>query len=318
MRWWGEPSAKTEDRAGVTRQLQWFRLSPGIELMDTPGVLPPKISSGASSMEARYLRRRAAGPLRSRGGGRSISSLAVARSRDAKCPTSTRSRRARGFVRRGGRSTITMRRIRTLARSTTARLGASRSRRPMTPKQRKAKNAYERERRRLHRLHQFENAARARGFTLVAGIDEVGRGPLAGPVVAACVVAESRSSSGDSTIRSRCAPRLRVAMAETSQAAGNRVGRRQRERRRDRPAEHLLGQRARDGARDRRARDRCREYLITDAVRIRSYTGPQEPLVHGDARCARRRRRLHLGKGASRRADGRARSRGRALRVRAA
>src|SRR5262249_27080199 len=28
------------------------------------------------------------------------------------------------------------------------------------------------------------------------------------------------------------------------------------------------------------------EYLITDAVRIRSFGGPQEPLVHGDARCA--------------------------------
>ncbi|HEY6449337.1 MAG TPA: ribonuclease HII, partial [Candidatus Cybelea sp.] len=28
------------------------------------------------------------------------------------------------------------------------------------------------------------------------------------------------------------------------------------------------------------------EYLITDAVRIRSFERPQEPLVHGDARCA--------------------------------
>ncbi len=28
------------------------------------------------------------------------------------------------------------------------------------------------------------------------------------------------------------------------------------------------------------------EYLITDAVRIRSYAGPQEPLIRGDARCA--------------------------------
>ena len=61
----------------------------------------------------------------------------------------------------------------------------------MTPKQRKAKTAYERERRRLHRLHRFEFAARAQGFTLVGGIDEVGRGPLAGPVVAACVVASA-------------------------------------------------------------------------------------------------------------------------------
>src|SRR4029453_11911811 len=33
-----------------------------------------------------------------------------------------------------------------------------------------------------------ENALRARGFSLVAGIDEAGRGPLAGPVVAAAVV----------------------------------------------------------------------------------------------------------------------------------
>ncbi len=34
----------------------------------------------------------------------------------------------------------------------------------------------------------FEAAARARGFAVVAGVDEVGRGPLAGPVTAAAVV----------------------------------------------------------------------------------------------------------------------------------
>ncbi len=38
-------AAKTEDRAGVTRQLQWFRLAPNFELMDTPGVLVPKIAT---------------------------------------------------------------------------------------------------------------------------------------------------------------------------------------------------------------------------------------------------------------------------------
>ncbi len=34
----------------------------------------------------------------------------------------------------------------------------------------------------------FERSARASGFTCIAGLDEAGRGPLAGPVVAAAVV----------------------------------------------------------------------------------------------------------------------------------
>ena len=37
-------------------------------------------------------------------------------------------------------------------------------------------------------LWQHERAARATGYRLIAGLDEVGRGPLAGPVLAACVV----------------------------------------------------------------------------------------------------------------------------------
>ncbi|MGB7316396.1 MAG: ribonuclease HII, partial [Planktotalea sp.] len=36
--------------------------------------------------------------------------------------------------------------------------------------------------------YSFEQAAHARGLSLVAGVDEVGRGPLAGPVTAAAVI----------------------------------------------------------------------------------------------------------------------------------
>lgn len=39
----------------------------------------------------------------------------------------------------------------------------------------------------LDMMH-FENEARERGYLGIAGLDEVGRGPLAGPVVAACVI----------------------------------------------------------------------------------------------------------------------------------
>lgn len=37
--------ARTEDRAGVTRAAQWFRVQPGLELMDTAGILVPKIDT---------------------------------------------------------------------------------------------------------------------------------------------------------------------------------------------------------------------------------------------------------------------------------
>jgi ribonuclease HII len=40
----------------------------------------------------------------------------------------------------------------------------------------------------FHEMTQFERKYRAEGFQLIAGIDEVGRGPLAGPVVTAAVI----------------------------------------------------------------------------------------------------------------------------------
>ena len=44
------------------------------------------------------------------------------------------------------------------------------------------------ERQRLRRLHRYEHAAWESGAHYVCGLDEVGRGPLAGPVVACAVV----------------------------------------------------------------------------------------------------------------------------------
>ena len=52
----------------------------------------------------------------------------------------------------------------------------------------KRKDACEKEQLRLEGLLEYEKACYEQGYDLVAGIDEVGRGPLAGPVVAAAVL----------------------------------------------------------------------------------------------------------------------------------
>ncbi|HET6274359.1 MAG TPA: ribonuclease HII [Candidatus Cybelea sp.] len=155
----------------------------------------------------------------------------------------------------------------------------------MTPKQRKARNAYERERRRLHRLHCFEYAVRERGFTLVGGVDEVGRGPLAGPVVAACVVAAQPLMIKGLNDSKQVRPETRVAIAEIvkAQAIAWAVGSasvHEIDRLNIYWASILAMERAIGSL------SAAPEYLITDAVRIRSYAGPQEPVIHGDARCA--------------------------------
>lgn len=150
---------------------------------------------------------------------------------------------------------------------------------------RKRKNAYERERRRLHRIHAFENAARERGFVYVGGIDEVGRGPLAGPVVAACVVCCSPLMLPGLNDSKQVRPELRTELAAEIKA---------------RCSAWAIGS-ASVGEIDRLniywasilAMERAiaqlsvaPEYLITDAVRIKSFSAPQEPLIKGDARSA--------------------------------
>ncbi|MXQ08078.1 ribonuclease HII [Alphaproteobacteria bacterium GH1-50] len=61
----------------------------------------------------------------------------------------------------------------------------------------------------------FEQAAGARGFIRVAGVDEVGRGPLAGPVTAAAVVLDpSRIPEGlNDSKKLTAAARARIAAA---------------------------------------------------------------------------------------------------------
>ena len=152
-------------------------------------------------------------------------------------------------------------------------------------KQRKAKNAYERERRRLHRLHRYENAAREKGFTLLGGVDEAGRGPLAGPVVAACVVAREplmiKGLNDSKQVRRELREELAQIIRETAAGWGIGVASVEEINKLNIYWASVLAM-----ERALAALTVLPEYLITDAVRIKSFAGPQEPLIKGDARSA--------------------------------
>jgi ribonuclease HII len=155
----------------------------------------------------------------------------------------------------------------------------------MTDAARRRRNAAQAERRRLQRLHRYEDDVRRRGFLLVGGIDEVGRGPLAGPVVAACVVTDGPlmlRGLNDSKVvtperRGELAHEIRQrasawAIGEASVAEIERLN--------IYWASVLAMERALG------ALAQPPHYLLTDAVRLRSYAGPQLPVIKGDAKCA--------------------------------
>jgi ribonuclease HII len=150
---------------------------------------------------------------------------------------------------------------------------------------RKKRLARDRERRRLVRLHRYEADARARGFRLVGGMDEVGRGPLAGPVVAACVVTDgplmlrglddSKKVPADRRADLAAEIRMRAlawAIGEASVAEIERLN--------IYWASVLAMERA------LAALSTMPQFLLTDAVRIRSFSGEQLPVIKGDAKCA--------------------------------
>lgn len=150
---------------------------------------------------------------------------------------------------------------------------------------RKKRNATQREHRRLTRLHLYEERAHASGFRLVGGIDEVGRGPLAGPVVAACVVADGPLRLRGLNDSKQVLPEVRESLAveikrtcvawaigEASVDEINRLN--------IYWASILAMERA------LAALTIPPDYLLTDAVRIKSWAGAQEPVIKGDAKCA--------------------------------
>jgi ribonuclease HII len=140
-----------------------------------------------------------------------------------------------------------------------------------------------RERRRMEALFALRRALARGGAQCVAGVDEVGVGPLAGPVVAAAVVLPERPRLPGLDDSKRLAPAARERLAEAIHASGTalpvaEVWLDEIDRLNIHRAALLAMRRAVEGLAFRP------DHVMVDARTIPGLDVPQTPLVHGDAR----------------------------------
>ena len=147
---------------------------------------------------------------------------------------------------------------------------------------RRRRKANRAEGQRLRNLLRYENRLWERGVTFVAGVDEAGMAPLAGPVVAAaCILPRDYRPRGvDDSKKLDAAERERLALDIKKNAISWAVGRAEVgeiDRLNIYWAGILSLRRAVLGLHQRP------EHLLIDARRIRDLDIPQDGIVHGDA-----------------------------------
>ena len=129
----------------------------------------------------------------------------------------------------------------------------------------------------------FENEARACGFRFIAGLDEVGRGALAGPVVAAAVILDSEKPLPKGLNDSKkltAAQRERIAGELRQWAVAYSVGLVEPDEI-DRINILQATRRAMLSALDQLRP--CADYLLIDALQLKECPLQQRAIIHGDS-----------------------------------
>jgi ribonuclease HII len=138
---------------------------------------------------------------------------------------------------------------------------------------------------RLRLLDRVEKELHRRGYTLVAGVDEVGRGCLAGPVVAAAVILPEDcvlpGLDDSKKIDAACRERLDAQVRGCAIAVGVGVVEAQEIDNRDILRASLRAMRIAVEALKPEP-----DAILLDAVSIPGLRRPQLPVVHGDALCS--------------------------------
>jgi ribonuclease HII len=148
----------------------------------------------------------------------------------------------------------------------------------------KGLNTKEKEVRRFMELRQKEFSLQQLGYRAVGGVDEAGRGPLAGPVVAACVILPPNSFLPGLDDSKKLSPTKREKLAEQIKAeavawAVGLVNHKEIDRLNIYQATKVAMAKA------VRSLKVCPDYLLLDAMHI-DLDVPQESIVRGDSTCA--------------------------------
>jgi len=127
----------------------------------------------------------------------------------------------------------------------------------------------------------FEAEAEAQGFSAVAGVDEAGRGPLAGPVVAAAVILSAPVAGLNDS--KQLTEARREALYEELMAGGHAIGAavveaEEIDRTGIQPANYAAMARA------VAALPRAADYLLVDGFALRGVRQPVLKVIKGDAR----------------------------------
>jgi ribonuclease HII len=140
------------------------------------------------------------------------------------------------------------------------------------------------EKKRLLELVKYEKQARVKGFQLIAGIDEAGRGPLAGPVTAcACIIPEGLFFQGINDSKQLCPkkrhelflkltsePSIIYAVAEISHVEIDHINIYQATVKAMKMAVNKLSIKP--------------DYLLVDGMAITHLNIPSEKIIQGDAK----------------------------------
>lgn len=128
----------------------------------------------------------------------------------------------------------------------------------------------------------YEAQAAAQGYVALAGMDEVGRGPFAGPVVAACVLLDWRNPIPGVRDSKKVTPKRREALLPRILEAATAVGIGSI------PAEDIdrinILEATKRAMREAVAAMAAQpDYVLVDAVQGLGLPMPTQPIIHGDA-----------------------------------